>query len=142
MQQDIITVARRWMGVPFVHQGRSRTGVDCLGLLMMVAEELGLQGRDGALLTTHDCCEYGKVPDGVRLQSRLQRVLYPRVGDAVQQADVVLCRIDAMPQHVAIIGNYVYGGLSIIHAYAPARKVVEHPLDAYWQRRIMQVFHL
>src|SRR5687767_7481722 len=59
---EVIGVARNWLGVPYRHQGRSRLGVDCIGLAVVVARELDLipagfvppfnytrRPRDGAL---------------------------------------------------------------------------------------------
>jgi hypothetical protein len=38
-----------------------------------------------------------------------------------------------------VVGDYVHGGLSLIHAYngAGVNKVVEHRLDESWRRRIV-----
>lgn len=42
-RQDLIEAARRWRGIKFSHQGRSRkTGLDCGGLILVIARELGL----------------------------------------------------------------------------------------------------
>lgn len=38
-------------------------------------------------------------------------------------------------------GEFRGGNLTLIHAYAPARKVVEHNLDKYWQQRIVRAYH-
>lgn len=43
---DIVEYARTWMGVRWVHQGRSRQGVDCAGLLIKVAEHFDLPHAD------------------------------------------------------------------------------------------------
>lgn len=37
----VIAQAREWVGVPFLHQGRSRHGADCLGFIGAVLAELG-----------------------------------------------------------------------------------------------------
>ena len=41
-RHDIVTCARQFLDVRFVHQGRSREGLDCLGLLIATAREAGL----------------------------------------------------------------------------------------------------
>jgi hypothetical protein len=43
---------------------------------------------------------------------------------------------------LGFIGDYEFGGLSMIHAYAWSRKVVEHRLDDVWRRRIVALFEL
>ena len=37
---DIVSEARRWLGVPFQHQGRGKFGVDCVGLVICVRNAL------------------------------------------------------------------------------------------------------
>ena len=54
LYDTIAITARTYLGVRFVHQGRSIQGVDCLGLLMLVAQELGLCGRSGQPFTKLD----------------------------------------------------------------------------------------
>ena len=42
----IIAAARAWLGVPWRHQGRTRQGVDCAGLVVLVGREFGLAAYD------------------------------------------------------------------------------------------------
>jgi|SRR6185312_7813067 len=59
-----------------------------------------------------------------------------RVGDAVT---LNFHRKDA--SHVGILGDYRYGGLSLIHTYALGeRKVIEHRLDDEWAGYIFEVY--
>lgn len=40
---NIVSLAQQWLGVPFLHNGESRSqGVDCLGLLLCFYREMGL----------------------------------------------------------------------------------------------------
>ena len=42
-EDKLIKVVRTWIGVPFLHHGRSRSqGVDCFGLMAVVFMELGM----------------------------------------------------------------------------------------------------
>lgn len=139
---DIIAAARRLIGVPFCHQGRTRQGLDCLGLLMMVAEENRLTFA-GASATEHDSTTYGHRPDTAQLMAGLCRYLQRVTPDAMQPADIALMQVDGLPQHLAIISDYPDGHfLGMIHAYAPARKVVEHRLCEHWQQALYAVFRL
>jgi uncharacterized protein YijF (DUF1287 family) len=56
--------------------------------------------------------------------------------------DIALFNMEGNPQHLGIISDYGGASLGIIHAYAPARAVVEHVLDASWQSRIIGVFRV
>lgn len=43
-EDKVIALAKTWIGVPFLHNGRTRSqGVDCLGLLLSFFKELGVQ---------------------------------------------------------------------------------------------------
>lgn len=141
MQDEIVQAARGWLGVKFHHQGRTRAaGVDCLGLLVKVAEECALE-REGVMLSTLDKNDYGRNPDGKRLFDALaERLIQVDTGD-VRPGDVGLFCVDKRPQHLAIVSDYpAMGELGMIHAYAPMRKVVEHRMDAAWRERMVAAF--
>ena len=40
---EVMKVARSWIGVPYKHQGRSRRGVDCGGLLLCIGRDLDVK---------------------------------------------------------------------------------------------------
>jgi cell wall-associated NlpC family hydrolase len=147
MNHVIVACARGWIGTRFHHQGRVKKtqhhkgGVDCLGLLAGVANELRLRGPEGNPLTLADETNYSHQPDAVRLKERLSELLMPVAEDHLTPGDIVLLRIDDSPQHLAIISD-IAGGLGLIHAYAPARAVVEHQLDEYWRQRIEAAFRI
>lgn len=107
---DVIAAARGWIGTPFKHQHRAKgIGVDCAGLVIGVARELGL------VEPTWDVTGYGQVPDGVTLAAlcdeHMDRLLHCAPGCVVL---VAWGRGD--PQHLGIVGTHPLGGLSMIHA--------------------------
>jgi cell wall-associated NlpC family hydrolase len=124
-RQQIVDEARAHLGCRWIHQGRSRAGVDCVGLVIRVAHALGL--------STFDTADYSRQPDPVRMRALLAEhmvpISRPRIGD------VLLMRFEHEPQHVAIVSD-----IGIIHAYAQARRVVEHRLDDIWQSRIVGAY--
>ncbi len=140
--REVIAAARLLLGVRFTHQGRSRDGVDCLGLLIVTAQSLGLTfGGEG--VEALDVPTYGTRPDIVLLRKKLDEHLVPIALTDVQPADIVLLKIDGSPQHLALLGDYpIAGELSMIHAYAPARKVVEHRYDAQWRANSYAAYRL
>ncbi len=146
MTQPIIATARTWVGTRFTHQGRRKAtaqdagGVDCLGLLIGVAEECGLRFA-GLAASALDKRDYGHYPDEARLYTTLAKHLIEVKDRGPRAGDIALLSIDKRNQHLAIIGS---DGprLTLIHAYAPARKVIEHGLDESWKARITALFAL
>jgi cell wall-associated NlpC family hydrolase len=130
----VAAAARQWLGVRFAHQGRSDMGLDCAGLVIVVGRELGL------LPAELDVLAYARRPDGRSLvehcAAHLDRI---PLGD-LSVGDVAVFRIERDPQHLAIVGDYHAGGFSMIHAYAPSRKVVENRLDTVWAQRLIGAF--
>lgn len=145
---EVVAVTREWIGTRFHHQGRRKAcgadkgGCDCLGLLVGVAQKLQLKAKDGQLLTNFDERDYGHIPDGVYLKQVFDNVLEPIEKVSISSGDILLIQLEELPQHVGIVSDYLQGGLGIIHALALARKVVEHRLDAQWQKRIVSAYRL
>jgi NlpC/P60 family putative phage cell wall peptidase len=119
---NIIEIARGWIGTRFHHQGRVKNvGVDCIGLIIGVAKELGLE--------VNDRTDYHREPSNGELEKALAKYLQPC---GLKAGAVALFRMDKEPQHVGIITDEN----TLIHAYAQARKVVEHELDDFWKARL------
>ncbi len=63
-QQQIISQARTWLGTKYHHQGRLKKsargfgGVDCIGLVIGIIDELGIQDGDGNSLVHADETNY------------------------------------------------------------------------------------
>lgn len=140
-EKRLVAAARAYLGVPFRHQGRNRHGLDCLGLLVCVARDCDLR-RGGRPLCSWDMTDYGHLPDETRLRNGLAQVMCPVQTQAVRPGDILQFRVDGAARHLGIAGDYAGSGLSLIHAYAPARRVVEHRLDASWQAAIWQVWRV
>lgn len=121
-RQDVVDAAREFMGTRWHHQGRNRAGIDCIGLVIAVAHQLGL--------SDYDTTGYGRIPDGRVLCKLLDQ--HMQRTDNSNLGDVLLMRFEKNPQHVAIVTD-----IGIIHAYANARRVVEHRLDAVWAARVV-----
>lgn len=144
LEQRIVACARSWRGTRFAHQGRRKASpgdagaVDCLGLLAGVARELSLTAKDGTLLSVHDVLDYSKAPNAVLLQEKLANLLHKT--ETITAGCIALFMLDDRPQHLAILSDYAPNVTGMIHAYAPARGVVEHRLDTMWQKRIVSLY--
>lgn len=134
----IVATARTYLNTPFLHQGRVKGhGVDCVGLVLCVAGELGIEAAPAPE-------NYGRSPDGVTLQREIEARMV-RVAD-MQLGDVLLMAIAGDPQHVGFVADYVHGGFSLIHAHGALRngrehgRCTEHRLDALWLSRVRGIY--
>ena len=133
--RDIVALARETLGTPYRHQGRGGgLALDCAGVPVHVATRLGIP------LT--DYTRYGRLPIPGEMRAALDSHLQRVTREQMQPGDVAWIRFRAEPQHLAVVGDYHLGGLSLIHAYngAGLSRVVEHRLDAAWLARIVAVW--
>lgn len=135
---DVVAAARGWLGVPWRHQGRSRAGVDCAGLLIAIARELRLADVDVGAYPMH--------ADGSSLRSLCGAYMTSiPIGDAAAGDVVLLCFRAGMPEsHLALVTDYPRGGLALLHALNRAHGggVIEHRLDAHWRRTITAAYRM
>ena len=131
-----VAAARAMLGLKWRHQGRDPVrGVDCAGLLVCAMQAIG---RPVADVSAYCREPYRNTLEGVMREGFGDPIPKDqmRVGDAV-----VMKFSNGQPSHVGILGDYPYGGFSLIHAYARGdKKVVEHRLDAEWAGYIAGVY--
>lgn len=131
--EEIVAEARTWLQTRWSHQQRLKgVATDCAGIVIGVAQaRLGFT----ALIPA-----YSRQPSHDSLlrmcREHMQAAALPALGR------VAVMKFQGEPQHMGILGDYPHGGLSLIHAYAKSRKVVEHRLDEIWLARIVAVFIL
>jgi hypothetical protein len=121
----IIAEARSYIDTPWRHQGRSRTtGVDCVGLLVCIADTLGLADYDDS----YKMVNYSRRPDGTLIQLFRKHLI--SVSPAyVLDGDVVIFVRDRQPCHCGIKTTF-RDQPGIIHAHMRFRKVVEQTLQS------------
>ena len=164
----IVATARKWIGTRFTHQGRVRAtdthrgGCDCLGLIIGVAQELNLtttRGDTCVLLASCDRRDYGHNPERYVLEEALCTWLERIPAAVMAPGDVALFCLESTPQHVGIVSDYRiqdtasahrqhthcpypsgHRNLGLIHAYAQARKTVEHHFNDWWRARLVGAF--
>jgi cell wall-associated NlpC family hydrolase len=133
---QVVDEARTWLGTPWQHQQRLKgVAVDCAGLVVGVGRACGLLPAEA------DVEGYSRQPDGSLLPTcdkYLQRIS----AVDIQPGDVLVIAVDREPQHVALVGNYRHGGLSIIHAVSTARppRVIETRLMLARNLRIVAAY--
>ena len=139
MKHPLVESARKYLGVPFRHRGRSPAGLDCAGLAWLAYADLGY--------VPPDLRRYGRTPHRDGLMQAMSDALDAPVWmgravarDLLQVGDVVVMRFVEEPHHVAIVCDSASHGLGLIHCYGNIGYVVEHGLDAMWQARILAVY--
>ena len=133
---DVVTIARGWIGTPYRHQGsRKGVGCDCLGLVRGIWRERygaepeapGAYGMDWAERSGEE-----------RLfAAALRHFGAPMARESMVSGDLLLFRWqeDAAAKHLGISS----GPGRFIHAYEQAG-VIESALVPSWRRRVVAVF--
>jgi cell wall-associated NlpC family hydrolase len=122
--------ARSFLGVPWKHLGRSRAGIDCVGLLMVAGERAGIVQK-------FEFTAYSRNPNGAGLLVEFDKYCNQKPLTEARPGDILITRDHsvAMPCHCGIIDRR-FDELRLIHAYARARRVVESRLEDFKQLAI------
>jgi len=104
------------------HRGRNIQGADCVGVLCVVAEALGVK--------YDDMDGYSRAPHGDRFVAHLKSQLVI-ARPPLRPGMVVVLRDGAHPCHCGILGEKD-GKLTLIHSTVTRRQVVEEWWDGYW----------
>lgn len=107
---EILAQARGLIGTPWRHLGRTETGLDCIGLVLVAAARAGLVLRDPA--------PYPRHPQGHELRRAIAAHLdLVPIADA-RDGDVLLCAAGRWGGHVGLASTHpVYGASAMVHAY-------------------------
>ena len=126
----IISQARKYVGTPFHHQGRSKRGLDCVGLIARVAKDLGL--------SEYDFLQYDRIPNPLLFMSILRSCPdWDRVPlQEMREGDVLIFKLSSYPCHLAFLATEG----RIIHALSLRGRVCEHRLSSDWRRKIRDCF--
>lgn len=134
----LVVAARGWIGTPYVHQGRARgAGCDCLGLIRGIRCEVFGTPPEAVPAYTADWSE----PQGEeRLWDAARTRLRTKPLGASAAGDILLFRMQwgCVAKHLGIQGETGQSP-TFIHAYQ-GHGVLESPLSAPWQRRLVGRF--
>lgn len=126
-----VAMARSFVGCKWRHRGRTRFGIDCVGLVAAAVEAGGIPFEDRQ--------DYGREP----FEYGLERALTERFGEPVKDrkaGDVVMMRWESRPEagHVGILDERE-GQLWLIHSHSMS-SVIAHRIDEHWENLILEVF--
>lgn len=145
---EYVEACRTYKGVKFRHQGRNRNGMDCVGLVLRGALDVGCATGAEAI------GGYARMPGNADFDkwcSKFTNALpYNRLQPIVRQVapgDLISFWIDT-PGHARHIAAFTgidgQGRPTMIHSYAKEeRGVVEMPIDPnYWTRRVSRIYRI
>lgn len=133
--EEVINKAREYIGVPFHHGGRSRKGgVDCGGLLVCVAADLGIEYVDRLNYSQINAMQ--DLILGIESVANLQ----PDADMSTWNlADIIIFRGRMVNAHTGLYS----GNGKLINAYAgTTNRVVENDISDYWLSRIFRRYRL
>jgi len=124
--------------VPFVHQGRTFSGIDCVGAVAY------------AFQYDHGLPNYPEDPINGELEKNLTEILGPPVLEKpasvslLKPLDILSMQYAGPVRHVAVVVPHINikEALSIVHTHAIVGHVIEHILDEKWRRRIVRVWRV
>lgn len=116
---ELVAGARALIDVPFQHQGRTKSGLDCLGMMLLVCA--GFPFLKG--LPTR--ADYGRYPAPL-LREWISKICTP-LEEPMPGALVLISFTGRDPNHVALCT-----GANLIHCSSMHRKVVEHGYRGAW----------
>jgi len=127
-----VDCARSYVGCKWRHRGRSRFGIDCIGLVIKAVQAGGIAFKDRL--------DYGREARDNGLERELRNHFSEPLNDSPQAGDIVLIHFEeqSAPNHVGLIGE-LNGRLTLIHASSELR-VCEHGLTDEWLRCIVARF--
>ena len=121
---EVVREARTWVGVPFRHQGRDRSGVDCWGVPVVVLRSLGVEMPEDFVRTN-----YPRQPLSSEIEHCLTR--HCTKLPAARPGCLVALRMQRTIMHVALLTDTE----TMIHALEKHGKVIEHGFRGMWKTR-------
>ena len=134
--KNIVLIAKKWIGVPFLNGGTTIYGCDCIGLIIGILKEYNINIKD------NEYFELGFY-DHLNLDN-----IYLVLAKYCEKIDVIDVKIGDLimfssyknTAHFAIITNLQ--PLSIVHANQSAGKVVETISDKLWNTQILSYWRV
>lgn len=131
-QYDVVDEARKLIGTPYRHQGRSRYGVDCVGFVVLVMERLATLPAD------LERANYGRLPKA-ELIEKTRAYCTPLM--VLEPGALLLMRWPG-EKDAGHAGIYTGEDRLMIHAYGVLQRVVEHGYRGAWVRITHSIWRL
>ena len=122
--EAVVRETRTWVGVPFHHHGRTRTGIDCWGLPIVVLQNLGVELPEGFVAT-----DYPRQPLDAEGDRRIAQ--YCTTLPQELPGCLVALRLQRTITHVAILTDTD----TLIHVLERHKVVIEHGFRGMWRTK-------
>lgn len=130
---ELVTIANGLVGVRYRHQGRSRVGLDCAGLIIVTAKLCGI--------SSFDTTNYSNRPNATEFTREMIRAGCTQLPLAeLKHGDLLRLNTAGWPVHIAVYEVDDMGQEWYIHAYLPHKKVSRDPVTADVRARISSVW--
>ncbi|MDR1498845.1 MAG: C40 family peptidase [Rickettsiales bacterium] len=135
--RKILRVAKTWLNTKFHHSGRIKInahnggGIDCIGLILKIGEEID-STYNGKSVILYDYLTYSKYPNHGEMKMFLDKYFIKITLKQARAGDLIYFNFRNKLEHIAVISD-----VGIIHCYLEVRRVVEHPISAYWKEKII-----
>lgn len=123
-RRDIGDAALSYVGTRFKMRGRTRSGIDCVGLLLVVGRDAGLDLQDTEK-------QYLRTPDAELFKQMIRDQSRPGEINCIQTGSILMLRQGMTPCHCGIAvknGSVV----NVVHASMEYRKVLIEPLSKFY----------
>lgn len=126
---EFIASARSWIGTRWVHQGRTKMGIDCVGLAVIALGEIGVK--------VEDLKGYRRTAHPILFLEQIRKQTIPC--ESPEPGTIGVFRAGrTQPCHVAIFAEQD-GVVTMIHADARVGKVLEERFDHEWPGNLIEI---
>ncbi len=120
-----------YIGIPYLEAGRTRAGLDCWGLIVLIWRE-----RYGIDLPSYEGPHWRKGADAQEIGAAIDKEVarYRRIeAGAEREGDGILLRLRGHPLHIGLV---VAPGW-MIHTHETAAACIENYRGMAWNRRVL-----
>lgn len=131
-QQIIVNEALKWVGTPFRHQGRTKRGLDCVGLVIRVGNDLHLMD--------YNIANYPRTAQREFFVQQFRDNMTEKPINEREHGDVLLMRQGLYTCHAGIYMQSPSGIEEVIHADEPHGHVLRERITSDLLSRVTQCF--
>lgn len=144
-REQFIAAARAYLGTPFAHQGTTRKGIDCYGLIYAACRDVGLITPRVAYRANPSKQVFEEAASKLLIEIPYNRL--QRIRTQLEPGDLLSFWVNdpTEPKHLAIYsGCDKEGRETVIHAYSRKQNgVVEMPIaQTFMNRRLHKAWQI